>query len=174
MTQQSINQDTYFRAVCVTLRSKSNPDHILNPSWNTFPIANLDDPTSIPNDTFNKLIKVPQKSSSIAAHFLQLKIKRHLYMTHSAQAKGNEMWDMLRWKWTIQAGIKPTGPKKYPNRLNMYHTSTVGRGGIKYFTPRECTYFFPARQRHKGRNFSTFLMRQGIKIHILVPYQSTG
>ena len=60
------------------LRSNSNPDQILNPSWNTFPIAILDDPTSIPNETFIIPMKVPQNSSSMAAHFFQLKIKRHL------------------------------------------------------------------------------------------------
>ena len=37
--------------------------------------------------------------------------------------------------------------------LGMYLTSTVGRGGIKYLTPRECTYFFPARRRRKGKKF---------------------
>ena len=35
----------------------------------------------------------------------------------------------------------------------MYLTSTVGRGGIKYFTPREGTNFFPARRRRKGKKF---------------------
>ena len=39
----------------------------------------------------------------------------------------------------------------------MYLTSTVGRGGIKYFTPREgIKISFPRAEGARGRNFSTF------------------
>ena len=74
---------SYFKAVCVRFCSNSNPDHISKASWKGFPNIILEEPTSIPKEILNKLIYVAQYSSSRAAHFFQLDIKRHLYITHS-------------------------------------------------------------------------------------------
>jgi len=46
---------------------------------------------------------------------------------------------------------------EYCDNTGVYLTSTVGRGGIKYLTPRvKVRISFPRAEGARGRNFSTF------------------